>query len=282
MVKILSISFFLCLLLWPKLTFGQQDSIKKIDSLGVQLILTPEQSLLKKLQEKSADELSHMRGRERISFWPPHYKPLKTWAIVGQIDFRHSFIGKNDVPVIINGFNLGLLYKSRHEFSLGFYWLSNSSKNSFSERLRNNVLLDISESSSQNLWYLTSAYSYYVLKSRWVNIKLPLEFGFGQSVTTTQNVSQQGPVKQITTTTIQNFFFPAQAGVYVELKVSRWFGVISSAGYRTVLFQNDAKSDFESWYYSYGAKLYLGYVYRDLKRLKDKDRRNLEKPNSDD
>lgn len=268
---------------------AQTDSLLRATETPAKDLVTPlvrpaKDSLMQSLAGPGALEASNLRGRERVSIWPPRYKPLRRVLLNFRFDFRHSFINPTDVPVLINGFNLGLILHNRHEISLGYYWLTNSTRNSYANRVvvrsvlrnaTNNELADL------NLWFISLGYAYYVVKSRWVELRFPIEVGYGNSVTTTQITTTVGNTVTTKLEETKNVFIPGQLGAAFELRLTRWLGGSVSAGYRTVLSRTDARSDFESWYYAYGAKVYLGYIYRDLKRLSDKERRKVERRDDD-
>jgi hypothetical protein len=62
------------------------------------------------------------------------------------------------------------------------------------------------------------------------------------------------------TTDTKGLFFPAEIGVGVLLKLTRWVGLSGAVGYRVSLKEIDYQEDFNGWYYSYRLNLFVGAI----------------------
>ncbi len=226
-----------------------------------------------------------LEGREPVSFWPPRYKPYKRLVFVARLDFRHSFVSAQDIPVTIYGANFGIRYKRRHEFYAGYYTLSNNTRNRYQQRVNNQVFVNNETTEDLDLWFVSLGYAYSFIKTRWIDVNLPLEFGVGKLIsdTYTRTLGPQGRVLATRTDAHNNLFLPVQIGVFCEFRFCRWLAATTSIGYRFVINKQEKQSDYESMYYSYGAKVYIGQVVRDLRLLSKKHvhARALQKRQSD-
>lgn len=190
---------------------------------------------------------------------PPPYKPRKL-ALNLRLDIRHSFV--SDKPIIVNGFNAGISITPRHEVGLGVYWMTNASRDKFATQVLNKgriVNREDSTSSESNLQFGSIFYRFSFFRNRWFDFSIPIEVGLGHIWTTTWNSKNQQ-----TGGAVGNWIVPVQAGAYLEFKATRWLGAMTTAGYRITLPNTVAKQDYDGLYYSYGVKIYLGYIIRDL------------------
>jgi hypothetical protein len=196
---------------------------------------------------------------------PPKFAP-KRISLNLRIDIRHSFVSEK--PIIINGFNAGISFSKRHEVGLGIYWMTNESRDKFATQVlrRGRVINTIDSTSSEsNLQFVSFFYRYSFFRNRWFDFAIPVEAGIGHMWTTTWNSrnQQMGGAQGA-------WLFPLQTGLYAELKATRWIGLMSTAGYRITIPNTVARQDYDGWYYSFGARIYIGYILRDLGIVKMK------------
>ena len=176
------------------------------------------------------------------------------------IDQRNSWIknekGLRNVPVTINGIQLGVILKEKHTLGFGFYSMNRTSQKP----------VKISDQNSKITYqelvlkYATVYYQYVIFDTRFFEMDLPLEVGVGNYIYTLKDETQTallwkeaGPLK-IT-----------GGGVNIVLKPVRWIGVSGMAGYRIVAFNKKTNLNFNGFYYSYGVWIDLRQIYRDIK-----------------
>lgn len=61
---------------------------------------------------------------------------------------------------------------------------------------------------------------------------------------------------------------PAEIGLGVLLKPTRWVGLSALAGYRKSVLEIDFKDDFDGWYYGYRLNLFVGNLWADWRRYR--------------
>lgn len=162
-------------------------------------------------------------------------------------DARSSFIDRKLVNIW--GVNTGLKFgRKRHELTLGYYWLT------FNSLLR---LVDLRKDAAQriNLDYYTKTDLYYFSLMYWPNlvntrkwrVSLPVELGIGA----TQNTGQ-GLLNELTIWRRNDFFLPAQLGLNVKWRATRWVGLSATGGYRYAIYQQNIPNNYNGAYYSAG------------------------------
>lgn len=172
-------------------------------------------------------------------------KPKLTYTI--NWDARSSFIDKQIVNIW--GVNTGIKFgRNRSELTLGYYWLT------FNSLLR---LIDLRKDASKriNLGYYTKTDLYYFSLMYWPNIienkrwrfSIPVELGIGATQSVDQNLLNDLMLWRRT-----DFFMPAQAGVFVKWKATRWVGLMVQGGYRYAIFQQNLPTNYNGPYYSFG------------------------------
>jgi len=162
-------------------------------------------------------------------------------------DARSSVFEKKVVNIW--GVNTGIMFgKKRHELTIGYYWLA------FNSLLR---LIDLRKDASRriNINYYTKTDLYYFSLMYWPNViensrwrlSMPVELGIGA----TQSVDNS-LLTDLMLWRRNDFFLPAQAGVYLKWKATRWVGLSVQGGYRYAIYQQNLPTNYNGAYYSFG------------------------------
>lgn len=192
----------------------------------------------------------------------PALRPARAARFVPSLilDNRNSFVQASAVRII--GLNLGLMPRGKHyRLGLAGYTLRRSYSQLYTysgkgkkQKLKDTLTPELS------LTYFTPNFAYTFFHSRWLELSVPVDIGMGRSHYTITD--EKGIVK----TDNKGLFFPAEIGVGVLLKPSRWVGLSGAVGYRVSLKEIDYQEDFNGWYYSYRLNLFVGAIWHDLQR----------------
>ena len=170
-------------------------------------------------------------------------------------DIRQSFV--KDAPTTIFGGYVGLKYKQKHLYSLGFYNLSESSKEMIKIQNRKRT---IPVNDDVAFWFFSLGYTRTIYDGKIFKLGIPLEIGLGEA---SDNVYRNdGKVLSLT----KGATMPIQIGVSATIKVTRWFGVHLQAGHREIWGQSLFKDQYTGVYYAYGINFNIGQIYSDLRR----------------
>lgn len=110
-----------------------------------------------------------------------------------------------------------------------------------------------------SLLYFTPSFTYLLVRRRYFEVSIPLDVGIGRSHYTVTNAQDQ------LVTDTRDTFVPAEAGVGLLLKPTRWVGVSGGVGYRVSLTHESFEADFNGWYYCYRLNLFVGTIWADLR-----------------
>lgn len=173
------------------------------------------------------------------------------------IDNRNSFVQASAVRII--GLNVGVVPRGKpYRLGLGAYTLRRSYADLYTytgkgkkRKLKDTLTPELS------LTYLTPNFTYTFFNRRFIELSVPLDIGLGRSHYTITD--ENGNI----TTDDRGLFIPAEAGLGVLLKPTRWVGISGAAGYRLSLKEIDYKEDFDGWYYSYRLNLFVGAIWHD-------------------
>jgi hypothetical protein len=196
-------------------------------------------------QQPRADSSGHHRQ--------PRFSPSLA------IDNRDSFVQASAVRII--GVNVGVMPRGkRYRLGLGAYTLRRSYADlyTYSGKGKNRKLKD-TLTPSLSLTYFTPNFAYTFFHHRLIELSVPVDVGLGRSRYTVTD--QNGSV----TTDSRGLFIPAEVGLGVLLKPTRWVGISGAAGYRVSLKAIDYKEDFNGWYYSYRLNLFVGAIWHDYR-----------------
>lgn len=179
-------------------------------------------------------------------------------------DIRQTFV-KNS-PITIYGGYAGLRFKNKHLISLGYYTLSDSSKQRF--RTQNKKQAAPTAPAQEvgadvSLWFLSLGYTRTVYNGKIFKIDIPVEIGIGEGSEGIYNTD--GKLLQLTNANV----FPLQVGVSTTIKLTRWFGIHLQAGNREILGKSLFQNQYSGLYYTYGINLNFGTIYQDFVRRGD-------------
>ena len=186
------------------------------------------------------------------------YRPKKI-AFDLIFDNRKSLIKGNEVD--INGYNVGLIFRSR--FRVGAGWYEIIEKNFHVAKGKQPGFRDVS------IQYAMINFEYWLVNSRWLELAVPLEIGFGSINFASRKEDNITPYLRQAP---DGFFIPSGLGVQLKIKPLRWIGVTGLLGYRKSLKAHDINVDFDGMYYSYGVAVFLGNIVTDLKYVKGRKR----------
>jgi hypothetical protein len=173
------------------------------------------------------------------------------------IDIRNSFLKKNEVKIY--GATAGISFRNKHQFTLGYYTLSEQSE----EITRLKDAQTINFYFQIELSFLSLGYTYTFPLLKKLDLSIPLEIGLGGS-----RVTQKGLNGETLRKPARAAFIPLQAGVKADLKLTRWIGINGSVGYRETLTRGEVKQDYDGLYYNYGLSIYLSNILTDIKKKK--------------
>ena len=179
-------------------------------------------------------------------------------------DFRQTFV-KNS-PITIYGGYAGLRFKDKHLFSLGYYTLTDSSKQKFKSQNQKQAATTAPPqqvSAEVSLWFLSLGYTRTIYNGKIFKIDIPIEIGMGEGSDGIYDAD--GKLIRLTTGNV----FPLQAGVSTTIKLTRWFGVHLQAGNREILGKSLFQNQYSGLYYTYGISLNFGTIYRDFVQRTD-------------
>ncbi|HXB40508.1 MAG TPA: hypothetical protein VNZ49_08195 [Bacteroidia bacterium] len=197
------------------------------------------------------------------------YRPRKVFPLVA-IDQRNSFLktGNTNSPVNIWGAKAGITLFDRHNMGIGGYSIQNSSTR---QRIRDNATID------QNLTfqYLTVFYEYSFIETKWWEVGIPVEAGYGfyRVTSVVENTSQHLPNRY-------GNVIPLGTALDIYFKPTRWFGINVMGGYRYVI-NNNSRLNLNGWFYSIGAAIYIRQIVQDSRYFfkKKNYKREIEKIN---
>jgi hypothetical protein len=172
-------------------------------------------------------------------------------------DFRETLV-KNS-PITVYGGFLGLRFKDKNLYSLGYYTLSNSSKMKFKAQNQSQPIL---VNQDVSLWFISAGYTRTIYDGKFLKIDIPLEIGIGEGTSGLYDTDGQ------LIRTANSKIFPLQGGVSTIVKLTRWFGIHLQAGYREMLGKSVFQNQYSGLYYTYGVTLNFGTILKDLKLTK--------------
>lgn len=176
------------------------------------------------------------------------------------LDRRNSWIknqrATKQIPVSINGFQLGAVLFEKHSVGFGLYNIAAESK----RPAKINDQLNTVRYEELFMNYFTGYYEYVLLNKRFFEIDIPVELGLGRYVYNLKDETQtkllwqeQGPIKL------------SSAGLQLILKPVKWIGLVGMGGYRFVRFNEKTNLNFNNFYYSYGVWVDIRQIHRDLR-----------------
>jgi hypothetical protein len=243
--------------IWPRL---------RAASCGGALVLVPAVALA---QRPAPDTLADCTVVARTP--PPAPRPPRLgFSLV--LDNRNSFVQASAVRII--GLNVGVVPRGKpYRLGLGAYTLRRNYTDlyTYTGKGKNRKLKD-TLTPALSLTYFTPNFAYTFFQRRFIELSVPVDVGLGRSHYTITD--ENGKV----TTDSRGLFIPAEIGVGVLLKPTRWVGISGAAGYRVSLKEIDYKEDFNGWYYSYRLNLFVGNIWHDWRAYRQRRRARLVAP----
>jgi len=177
------------------------------------------------------------------------FRPKNVFPLLAS-DQRNSYIKGR--PVNIWGVKAGVTLFDRHNVGLGGYSVTNSTS-------RYVARLDKTINYNTDLKYLTAFYEYSFIDKRWWELGIPVEIGGGY-----YNITSKDATTNVALPARKGFVLPLGAALDVYFKPTRWFAINVMGGYRFVI-ANDARVNFNGWFYSFGGAVYMRQILQDLR-----------------
>jgi hypothetical protein len=164
------------------------------------------------------------------------------------------------------GYRGGVLINDKFKLGIGGYFMNQHTE----ERI---VATDLTRTTDEQvtvnkqLYLGTIYYEPYLVKKNLWETSLVVETGYGRTVNTAESKSSNGAPNR------QNaILVPAGIGLSVNIKLPaffnlacfRWIGINAMAGYRTVLYQQDKRYQYNGAYWSLSGAIFLDRVFDDF------------------
>lgn len=185
------------------------------------------------------------------------YTPKKV-SFDFQFDNRHSFI--QNKAVTIQGFNLAVLIRQKYRWGIGLYQVIHPYQAFRSTKKSSAITPSIFTNRELDLYFVTPNFRYIFFRRTWIEASGELAVGFGTIDYTIKNENNTQVLSSK-----KGLFVPAGIGLELVFIPLRWLGASGSLGYRKSLKTYDINGDFDGLYFSYGVKIFLGTIYKDLK-----------------
>jgi hypothetical protein len=211
-----------------------------------------------------AASVAHAQAPDFGAALPPVHRPRLGFSLV--LDNRNSFVQASAVRII--GVNVGVVPRGKpYRLGLGAYTLRRSYADlyTYAGKGRNRRLKD-TLTPSLSLTYCTPNFAYTFFSRRFIELSVPVDVGLGRSHYTVTDEHDN------VITDNKGLFIPAEIGLGVLLKPTRWVGLSGAAGYRVSLKEIDYKEDFNGWYYSYRLNLFVGNIWHDWQQYRQRCR----------
>ena len=183
------------------------------------------------------------------------------------IDTRNSFI--RDEAVNVYGASIGLKVSKRSHFGIGFYTLSEASKQVYNAKTKEGPVAK-QVPAELSLYFISLYYRYQFLTLGKFDFSAPLELGLGRSKTSFLNANGTLLVLPKFQNPNRAFFVPVQLGLNIQWRLLKWLTPKFSIGYRYTLYSfkgsiaNARKVNYNGLYYSYGIAINFGVLYHTL------------------
>ena len=204
-------------------------------------------------------------GQDTLSI-TSHKVGFKT-KIEFTIDTRNSFI--RDEAVNVYGASIGLKVSKRSHCGIGFYTLSEASKQMYNAKTREGPIAK-QVPAELSLYFISLYYRYQFLTLGKFDFSTPVELGLGRSKTSFLDANGALLVLPKFQNPNRAFFVPVQIGLNVHWRLLKWLTPKFSLGYRYTLYSfkgniaNARKVNYNGLYYSYGVAINFGILYRKI------------------
>lgn len=185
------------------------------------------------------------------------------WKFFVGFDARRSFVLEKNSK--FNGVKLGLSYRNKHRFGLGFYGMDTPIR--YVGEVDKNKHPDATDTVRFNFGYVSTFYEYVWYKSKRWDLSTPIHLGIGNlSFSYLDTTSKYQPFYS------GGVLMSEFTGV-AQFKVFRWFAIGSGAGYRMMLIgEKTIRKSLNSPIFIFQFKILFGEIYKMTFR-----RKNLEK-----
>jgi len=162
-------------------------------------------------------------------------------------DARSSFIDKKYVNIW--GVNTGIKFgRKRHELTVGYYWLTfNSFLRLIDFRKNASKLINLGYYTRTDLYFFSLMYVPKIIENKRWRFSIPVELGVGATQSSSNKL-----LNDLMIWKRNDFFMPAQVGLYLKWKATRWAGFSAQGGYRYALYQQNLPTNYNGPYYSIG------------------------------
>lgn len=192
---------------------------------------------------------------------PDTLRPLpRPWRWVPSVSLDNRNPLEADAAVRVIGLNVGVMRRGTpYRLGLTAYTLRRNYNQLYTYTGKGkNQKVKNSYSPELNLLYFTPNFTYTFFRHRLLELSIPVDAGLGRSHYTVTDKSGTVITDQ------RGLFVPAEIGLGVLLKPTRWVGLSGGLGYRRSLGDIDYREDFNGWYYSYRLVLFVGPIWRDV------------------
>ncbi|HXC03520.1 MAG TPA: hypothetical protein VNZ86_02135 [Bacteroidia bacterium] len=230
---------------------------------GMLLVWTSQQPLFAKAPE---DLLRTKEDSLKTDSTRIRHRRTTTWKPTTDFDQRFSFIHNQSVNIW--GQRGGVLINDEWKTGIGVYYMNDTKMLSRQIAATGGAARHYL---TQSLLFGTGYIEPFLLRKKYWELSVPVEFGYGQSAAKIYQSSDDAFVRSTS-----RVFLPAGAGLSLSLKLPAlphfkplsWVGINFLAGYRYCLLQNSYKTDYDGAFWSISGAIFLDRVSDDWKLWK--------------
>ena len=187
-------------------------------------------------------------------------------------DFDQRFYYTPEETQNVWGYRFGVLINDRFKLGIGGYYMSESADQGIPATMFSRTTAE-PLSIHKKLYLGTIYYEPYLLKRKFWEASLVVETGYGRTDNYSVNKKDNAVVEGNNT-----LFIPAGAGLSINCKLPplfrlqcmRWLGINIMGGYRTTLYQQDKRYNYNGAYWSLGGAIFLDRMSEDFRAWKRK------------
>lgn len=201
--------------------------------------------------------------REELRHDSAHIFRFTPWKAYLRVENRRTFVNKEAISLV--GGMAGAIYREKHIFCAGYYFLNPASSSNTINIVEENRNF---QQYLRQIEYFNLSYQYILFNRRYFQVNLPIEIGYGRYHLDLQD-SHFVRIRRI-----EGDIVPIGAGAQFIFKPVRWAGVSVSGGYRYLKEEEvrRLKLNFKGWYYTLGVWVDARHIYRMLKYSSKKRR----------
>lgn len=191
--------------------------------------------------------------REQLRHDSAHIFRFTPWKAYLRVENRRTFVNKEAISLV--GGMAGVIYREKHIFCAGYYFLNPASSSNTIHIVEDNRFL---QQHLRQIEYFNLSYQYILFNLRYFQLNLPLEIGYGRYHISVQD-SHFVRIRRI-----EGDIIPIGAGAQLIFKPVRWAGISFSGGYRYIKEEEvrRLKLNFKGWYYTLGVWVDARHIYR--------------------